>query len=406
MRDTSGQRTARLIAVVLCAGVGLGFGEEPGLGIGADQQSSSTHHLHLTRALAVCAGFSHTVSLDPLVAPRDAERIAIFDALTDQEHLRGQDGTRYSLCTAVPYELPTNPAALGCPPESGMVLVMPLVGRAGITALAASRIGWAAERGCFASRYGPYSSLFHFPTADELESLRGWAFGDVARPQGRAQFVFGGHFDLLWNADCYAERIEVVDTGTVGARSLEALGIYLHAVADRASHGVCIAAWGTRATPPWPTHTALPWPRGCMFLAHSRELGCPQKRGGPLIDQVFPAQPDFVANSIAAAEHVYAALLAYGRATGRPPRVRNWHAHSDWLPRQVERFVLSYSYARGAPRRAALAHALAQACAALAPETDDDACLDDATTDAPSDFDDCPYPLTPPCEAAKTQPHQ
>jgi hypothetical protein len=374
-----------------------GFGEELGLTVGLDHHRTSTHHLHLTRALAACAGFSHTEEMDPLIGAQDAERIAIFDALADQETFSVSSALRYTICTAPPYPLPYGPHARGlnCDDATRNDLAMPLVTGQGITRLAAWKSGWNASDGCFTSRYGPYSSLFHFPTGAELKSLRAWAFGQAKRPVGRAQFVFGGFFSTVWDADCFAERIEEVETGAVREGSLEALGIYLHALADRFSHGVCIASWGERRSPPWPTHTVTTAQRGCSFLAHAEELGCPDAIGSRLIDGVVPAEVDFVRNSIEAARRVYEELVAFARTTGRTPKVASWDAHHGWLARQVERFVLSFGYLGGAGRRARFAHALTKACEGLA--APEDSCVADVETDDPPDHESCPFPLTPPC---------
>ena len=374
-----------------------GFGEELGLTIGLDRQWTSTHHLHLTRALAACAGFGHTAEMDPLTEAKDAERIAIFDALADQETFSVDSALRYTICTAAAYPLPYGPHARGLSCDDGTrnLLAMPLVTGQGITRLVAWKSGWNASDGCFTSRYGPYSSLFHFPTDTELESLRAWAFGQAERPVGRAQFVFGGPFSTVWDADCFTERLEAVDTGAVRPGSLEALGIYLHALADRISHGVCIAAWGERRSPPWPTHTVTTAQRGCSFGAHAKELGCPDAIGSRLIDRAVPAEADFVRNSIEAARRVFNELVTYAHMTGRIPKVESWDAHHGWLARQVERFVVRFGYVGGAERRARFAHALTMACKGLSAH--ENSCIADVETADPPDHESCPFPLTPRC---------
>ena len=364
--DTKGRAPARWPAALALAALftlpspGHAFGEERGTDIDSDEHVSS-HHLYLTRALAVCAGFSSNGNADPFDAPADAERIAIADQLTDSETLRAAGGV-YTHCSAKPYRMPSA-SDLGCP--DGTRSVMPVTGeRHGSRLLPIPK--WHPQQGCFTSRFGPYSNDFHFPDAARIAVLRDWAFSSTTPLTGTARFSFGGYFDTPWGATCNRERAESIDTGAVQPGSTEAFGIYLHALGDFHSHAPCLAHWGGRRNPPWPTHTISTGQTGCAFIDHAREFGCPALAAH---DSVLTPPPGaiYVEHSTRAALDIYDELLRFGAARGITPRLGDGHAQRAWLAAHARRFVTGWSYLGGASARRDFANRLALACATLAP---------------------------------------
>jgi len=363
-RHLSPALRALLCCAALLPALAVAFGEENGSRLHAPQLAS-THHLYLTRALAVCAGYAWNGREDPFSEPADAERIAIADQLTDSERL--QQGERaFTLCTGRPYVMP-GAAAAGCPAGSGERVIMPLRGEGHVTGWLPLP-SWREAEGCFTSRFGPYSNDFHFPDAARLAELRAWAFGESTALAGTARFSFGGFLDSPWHADCHVARRETIDTGAVAPGSLEALGIYLHAIGDFHSHAQCLAHWGERRNPPWPTHTISTAQTGCAFVDHARELGCPANAAH---DSLFAPAPEatYVQHAEAAAMAVFDALRARAQAA-QPPhasRLGDGEAQRAWLGRHLRRFVTGWSWLEGAPARAAFAYRLAAHCAALQP---------------------------------------
>lgn len=354
---------ATLLACGLCLAawlpaVAAAFGEEHDSALDSDERVS-THHLYLTRALAVCAGLPGNGKADPFDQPALAERVAIADQLSDSETLSHAQGSS-TLCRAAPYAMP-QPAQLGCPAEGGTRVIVPVTGVAQISGwLPVPK--WDPSAGCFASRFGPYSNDFHFPDAARLAVLRDWALGRATTLPGTARFSFGGYFGTPWSADCHAQRNEVTDTGNVRAGSPEALGLYLHALADAHSHALCLANWGARNNPPWATHTLLPEQTGCGFTDHMRELGCPGHRKH---DNPLSPVPDarYTQQSLQAGIVVYDALRDYARQQGLAPRLPDTPAGRSWLARHVERYVGGWAWLPGADERRDFANALAEACA-------------------------------------------
>jgi hypothetical protein len=356
---------AGVAALISCDAVA--FGEERGSHIDT-QEMTSTHHLYLTRALAVCAGFRSNGNADPFHAPADAERIAIADQLSDSERLHHAGG-RVSNCSGKPYRMPTA-SALGCPANSGTRVIIPVTGEQHMTGLLPLPT-WQPEEGCFTSRFGPYSNDFHFPDAQRVAVLRQWAFGDTATLDGTARFTFGGYFDSPWGGDCNASRSERIETGAITPGSPEALGIYLHAIGDFHSHSECLAHWGDRQDPPWPTHTVSTRQTGCAFIDHARELGCPANNAH---DSVFTPPPEdvYVQHAVAAAMTIYDELQRYRQQRSAvlqtaTATLGDTPAHREWLATHVRRFVTGWPYLGGALERRQFANALAARCAALTP---------------------------------------
>jgi hypothetical protein len=342
------------------------FGEEPGAEL--DGQGISTHHTHLTRALAACAGIP--VSGD-FHAAAVAETIALNDELTDATTI----GT-VTNCKAAPYTVPTA-AGLGCASGTTEKVVWPLLDSSQQSPWGQSGNAWDPKGGCFSSRFGPYSGLFHFPTDAQLTAMKTWATTPGAVLAGETQWAFGGN--SLYGAECYKTRAEPVDSGAIKGGSPEALGIYLHARADWWSHKVCRDNWGTKAEPPWYTHTLTQQPEGCPFTQHTLELGCP-----------LPAKVAFVQHTIEAAREVYGELVEWSKAHAseagyKAPLTTSFSTgHQGWLLRQVQRFATEATYAKSADRMA-FADQFVGACDTYR-ATPDSKCLPDLGT-----------PAQPPC---------
>lgn len=350
------------LSLLAFASPSAGFGEEHVSNFDTDEVVS-THHLYLTRALAVCAGYSTNGKPDPFDAPLDAERIAIANQLADSEKLAHRGGG-VDLCSAAPYPVP-KPEDVGCSSNETPVVVMPFTGVGHVTRwLPLPRFDPTA--GCFASRFGPYSNDFHFPDAERVEVVRAWASGESSALAGTERLIFGGALSAPWNASCHATRSGTIDTGDVTPGSLEALGIYTHVIGDRHSHAVCLERWGDRGNPPWPTHVLWPDPPGCSFFDHSRELGCPTD---PAHDSLFAPAPDpeLVEHAVAAGVEVYDALASRARQQGIAPRLDDSSESREWIASNARRFVTGWSYLGGARERREFANLLASACAALVP---------------------------------------
>lgn len=372
-----------------------GYSAEPDTAIGAQGDNDdggllaggvSTHHTHLTRALAVCAGFSHSTQVDPLDDMREAETIAIFDELTDAGTIPLAGGGTVSNCTARPYE-PMDKPRLGCPRRSGDALTWPMQ---------TSDPGSDPASGCFSNRFSAQTSTFHMPTENDLANLRAWAFGETGTLLARWQYAWGDDGETLLNSDCYIEEVRPLDTGTIVPGSLEALGTYLHALADWHSHGACRESWGDRKNPPWYTHTFADAGglENCSFANHLAEYGCPQEATfAPTATEAINT-----ARVIEAGIAVHQALVDYAQSTGRLPRIADVDDHGGWLRRQIERFVLHYSPVNGGAQRAQFAHELMLACEAVQVQSPAQCLPDVAGPDATSPGATCFYPLTPECE--------
>lgn len=328
--------------------------------------SVSSHHLYLTRALASCAGIPSTADADPGASPAEAELIAIYDQMTDTRTYGS-----LSLCDA-PAFLPPTATEIGCP--------------------AGSNLAWPTYRGddldtCFTARTGLYSTVFHFPTPENLGRLRAWALGTTSALVGEASYAFGAGGDVF-AASCYQQRAETIDTGAVRAGTPQAFGIYLHAVADELSHRVCCENWGATANPPWCMHTRLDTPAGCIATMHRLEYGCPDDDPPPMAP-LLDATP-FVDHTVDAAEAVFAELLVYASAHGYTPVLTSFDDRGGWLRRQVERFGSRTAIGSSAAR-VALTHEIHTSCRTMPPAScpADLALADELLA--------CSYPLTPVC---------
>jgi hypothetical protein len=377
------------VAVVVGAGLVGGGGEafgyagEAGSGDGPDAAYAnlavSTHHTHLTRALAYCAGFpalvDHRNPINPLVSPEEAEwaeRLALHDELTDQGTITGVDANGDPTgplwtnlnTTDWSYRLPT-PADAGC--EGAQALVYP------VRAVAGAAIGatggqppaavWDPQSGWFTHRFGPWAGQFHFPQddalADDLAVLRAFATGQTTALEARSLYGFGAQGANTWSGSCYDQRLETVATGQMEPASLAAFATYLHSLGDSYSHRMCRDHWLHRQTPPWYFHTPPnTLQEACAFNDHSFEFGCPDTR----------RRAGFLAGTIDGAIAVYGELVGYALANGFTPRVASVDAHAGWLRRQIERYAMSFENnfnADAGTCRVSYTYALLQACGAV-----------------------------------------
>lgn len=383
---------------VAAAGVGEAFGYagEAGSGDGPEAAYAglavSTHHTHLTRALAYCAGFPALVDqrnpINPLVAPEDAEwaeRLALNDELTDQGTITGVDADGNPVgplwtnvnTTDWSYRLPT-PADVGC--QGSPELVYPvravagaLLGAAGQAVPAAA---WDPQSGWFTHRFGPWAGQFHFPQddalADDLAVLRDFAIGRSAALQARSLYGFGAQGANTWSGSCYDQRLETVATGpNMQPGTVEAFAAYLHSLGDRYSHRMCRDHWLHRQTPPWYYHTPpVTLQETCAFNDHAFEFGCPHTR----------RRAGFLAGTVDGALAVYGELVGYALANGFTPRVASVDAHGGWLRRQIERYAMSFENNLNADAgtcRVSYTWALLQACGAIPAGAAGAGCLPD-----------------------------
>lgn len=389
--------TSRRGVVVSCVAVALavagageawGYAGEAGSGDGPEAAYAnlavSTHHTHLTRALAYCAGFpaltDHRNPINPLVAPADApwaERLALNDELTDQGTITGTDADGNPtgpLWTNVnttdwSYRLPT-PADVGCAGDRQIVYpVRPVAGAAlGAAGQAVPPNVWDPQSGWFTHRFGPWAGQFHFPQddalADDLAVLRAFATGGTATLRARSLYGFGAQGANVWSGSCYDQRLETVATGpNMQPGTVEAFAAYLHSLGDFYSHRMCREHWLHRRTPPWYYHTPPPaLQETCAFNDHAFEFGCPETR----------RRAGFLAGTIDGAVAVYGELVGYALANGFTPRVPSVDAHGGWLRRQIERYAMLFENNLNADAgtcRVSYTYALLQACGAIDPGT-------------------------------------
>lgn len=418
--------TERVFVVLLIAAVSMsvprqaaGFAGEAGAADGPDpayqELVASTHHTHLTRALAYCAGFpamaDHRNPINPLVSQDDAqwaERIALFDELTDVVTLTGRDAHQNPVGPVWTnlntedwaYKLPTA-AEAGCDEASAMVypITSPITGPGSMPVPGQGQAFFDPASGAFTHRFGPWVGQFHFPQADaladDLAGLRAFATGEKETLRARSVYGFGAARDTVWSGSCYDQRVETVPTGSVQAGSAEAFGTYLHSLADSYSHRVCREHWLHRQTPPWYYHTPeAVMQEGCGFDDHDLEFGCPETSD----------RAAFVRGTVDGGIAVFDELLGYALAQGFEPRVASVDAYGGWLRRQIERFAMSFgdpNVAEAGACRVSFAFALLQACGAIdRDEAGDGGCLGDVAVEAGGS---CPAAgRTPGCEEGTT----
>lgn len=423
-----------------------------------NQANASTHHLYLTRALAVCAGLDYAEGVSNPLMPvlphskaKDAEIIAFNDEMTDigticmLKDSSSSQGIPFTGNTALDKCVdkdttwtnctPGNikpPAVKGntslCPAGSDTTAeVFPIVWGAQAASGAQPAAGaWQPVLGCFSQRFSPWSPLFHFPEESDLAVLR--KFGTESTPlEARAAYAYGPTGSNMWTGSCFIRPTGAVPTGDLKPGSIEAFGMYLHSIGDFNSHRMCRDNWSTKnqqkgQPPPKPTwyfHTPGPGvlpenPLGvenCGFNDHAFEFGCAdtQRRAG------------FLTGTLNGAERVYEALLEYAAKHGKKPRVASVEANHQWLHRQLQRYVTLYQPSvlvnqGGAIQQAAAQFRvnftwnLLQACVANA-NAKPDACLPDIPVGG-----QCPatgmvcscaggqkyFPLVPECSASSS----
>lgn len=401
-----------------------GFAEEQTDPTG--QANASTHHLYLTRALAVCAGLDYAENvpdpLSPTVIPhskaKDAEILAFNDEMTDigticmqknpntqkvapftgnTELIKCVDkDTTWTNCTPGNIKPPAIKGdASTCPAGSDTTTeVFPVVWGSQVAAGAPPPAGaWQPVLGCFSQRFSPWSPLFHFPEESDLSVLRKFAT-EATSLEARAAYAYGPAGSNMWTGSCFVRPTGPVPTGDqVKPGSIEAFGMYLHSLGDFNSHRMCRDNWSGKdkqqgQPPPKPTwyfHTPGPGVlpanalgvENCGFNDHAFEFGCAdsERRAG------------FLSGSVNGAERVYEALLEYAAKHGKKPRVASVEANHQWLLRQIQRYVTLYQPSvlagqgsavqqASAQYRVNFAWQLLQACVANA-NAKPDACLPD-----------------------------
>lgn len=389
----------------------------------------STHHTHLTRALAYCAGFpgleNHRNPINPLVAPGQAqwaERIALNDELTDQGTITGKDADGNPvgpLWTNIntedwSYQLPSA-TALGCGEAPEMVYpilqneaLAGLIGK--LTGSAPPQPFWDPQSGWFTHRFGPWAGQFHFPQDDDLQDdlarMRAFATGKVEELSARSLYGFGASGANTWSGSCYDQQVGILATGRMEPGSVEAFATYLHSLGDSYSHRMCRDHWQHRQTPPWYYHTPPETLQAtCAFNDHSFEFGCPETR----------RRAGFLQGTVQGGIAVFDELVGYALANGFSPRVASVDAHGGWLRRQIERYAMSFKNnfnADAGACRVSYTYALMKACGAVPQGTND--CLPDVdvatggTCAADGQTSACPegteaFPMTPACAVVQAE---
>ncbi len=328
-----------LLAVLLLAtlSTAFAFDEENGLpfydpldsrfSISTDNSDTvSSLHFDLVGALAVAAGFS----------AEDAATIQIYSQLTDKSVLPAQ---------APQYQFDANPANYPAAPDLSTVTPDQHCPSPSTTAPQVM-MGAAGDLmecpGCFTSRLGPYAVFFHFPRTHDLAQIEDWAYNRT--PQLHGSIIYGysstvSTFSVLppevytatnianvYKATaCFVERpVQAIDTGSVKAGSLEAFGVYLHALGDAWSHQECIDLTVKQRGYLFAAHVYDPQDAeltaACGWLSHSEEFGNPA---------VHPESQ----RTYTATLEIYEAIVAYGAASGRthykPIGLTDFNAYLD-----------------------------------------------------------------------------
>jgi hypothetical protein len=383
--------------------------------------NASTHHLYLTRALAVCAGFDYATDVvDPVlrkVLPRseakEAEIIAFNDEMTDVGTICMQGGEPVTgnvdpaTCDS-PDTTWTNCSPGSIPDEAIIGDRRGCQGQAGVTApgdvvwevfpaingtpasqgqgLVVKNAAWQPRIGCFSQRFSTWSPLYHFPEKNDLERLRQFAMTEGGQLTARSSYAYGPKNSSMWTAPCFLQVDKAVPTGVVTGGSLEAFGMYLHSLGDYYSHRMCREQWKQGDKPAWYFHTPGPPSaqnvQNCGFNDHALEYGCAnsQQRAG------------FLAGTLEGAAQVYEELLKLSAQKGKKPRIPSLDANHQWLRRQLHRYVTLYQPSvlvgqgakmnpvqHGAAKcRVSFAWQLLQACVSNA-SASPDACLPDVS---------------------------
>ncbi|HBL28913.1 MAG TPA: hypothetical protein DD490_18925 [Acidobacteria bacterium] len=387
--------TLSVVALIVCAGFLLGEGKafgyagEPGAGDGSDPNyqnlTLSTHHTHLTRALAYCAGLPGRLDVrnpvNPLLSQADAqlaETLGLYDELTDQGTIVGADGTgpvwTNINTTDWTYQLPS-PESLGC--TAGANMVYPVLVGTQPEPLPDDQF-FDPTKGWFTNRFGPWAPQFHFPTEDDLARTASFAKGNAEKLNARSEYAWGATNFWAEDGTCYKTRQEDLATGSMTKGSVAAFATYLHSIGDSHSHGICRESWAQagRQAPPWYFHVPVNLERlvGCPFNAHTLEFGC--------ADTTERAR--FIAGTVDGAVAVFNALIEYSGTHNYTPRIRSADEHGQWLRRQIQRYAMMFETnvsSAGGACRVSYTWALMKACEQYA-AADPGSCLPDVDVDA------------------------
>lgn len=398
----------------LSLGGGLAFGyagEQGTVGTGISPATVSTHHLHLTRALAYCAGFSGDTTIENPVNPLitrgkagEAEIIGIYDELTDQGTIT--DGTTVwtNITPGTEWTYKDKTAAdFNCQVTR---MVYPLTPETAPPNLPDDSV-WNPNVGWFTNRFGPWAVEFHFPNENDLVNLKAFGLNSGVTLSARTVYAFGTSEQNMWSADCYSPEYQTAMVpgiiGSLASGTHEALAIYLHSLGDSYSHGMCSSVYPSGHDPEWVYHTqagSAGHVENCAFNSHSLEFGCPSTS----------TEADFEKNVVTGGIEIFKVLLQYGGTHGKTARLKSPTAHQQWLRRQLERYTtlfLTNTNSAGGRCRVSFAWELMKACdvAAQTPET---ACLNDVqpTCDSSGYVEACTphagFPMTPACTPPAT----
>lgn len=233
----------------------------------------SSIHFDLVGALAIAAGFSIT----------DAATIQAYSQATDSGPLP-EENPVYDF-DADPIGYPTAPAISTV--VTSTICPSPSTTAATVT-MGSADFDMMICPECFTDRFGPYGVFFHMPhdSADELGAIHEWAWNITDTLIGKVTYGYSSTANFNWRGianvyettPCFVQETYPVDTGSIQAGSIEALGIYLHSLGDYWSHRDCIAATDAQDLP-FAAHVTVSgsddplW--ACRWIDHSFEFGNP-----------------------------------------------------------------------------------------------------------------------------------
>jgi len=216
-------------AAVLMSSTALGFVEEP-----HTSPNQSTIHYAMTHALAVCAGYGS-----------DADTVATYDQITD----RADQTTGYTgnVCDGV--APPTYNDPITAQKKGATLKELVKIGPGGCVSSASLTFPNRGTPGtCYTARTNGYLMFFHFNSAlynQPFAIVQGtnyyqWAWGTVTALVGDRKAFYGGMpgLPLTWKCEATWPN-QTINTGATTPGSYQALGIFLHSLADVGSHWDC-----------------------------------------------------------------------------------------------------------------------------------------------------------------------
>ena len=297
----------------------------------------SSVHFDLVGALAIAAGFNVT----------DAAIIQAYSQATDSGPLP-EDQPVYTF-DADPDSYPVAPPITQVVPSK--ICPSPETTAPTVT-MGAANFDMMTCPECFTDRFGPYGTFFHMPhdSEDELQAIHDWAWGLTETLVAKVTFGYSSTAAFQWQGvsnvyettPCFVQEYHVVDTGSISPGSVEALGIYLHALGDHWSHKACLEAADAQELP-FAAHVTVTgstdplWE--CRWTQHMVEFGD---------EDQYPDSLRTFTGTLA----LYDALVDFAQRSGRgqyrpiPLMAENVHIYNT-----LSEFVHTSTFNRPRPRR-------------------------------------------------------